>query len=140
MKFKTTIGNLNRTQDGIRCDRLSLLGSPFRRKDESQRILGNQGFRKYLFEVAVHNNDPQLVAKQIRIENGLSISPRWLNPSAHVFQDELTKVHMATLSSNTTLLCWCEPLPCHCEILVKYFNWKNERYRDWNEWLDSLQV
>lgn len=140
MKFKTTIGNLNRTQDGIRCDRISILGSPFSRKNESQRILGNQGFRQYLFDIAVHNKNPQSVAKQIRLENGLNISPRWLSPSAHVFQDELQKVHMATLSFNTTLLCWCEPLPCHCEILIKYFDWKNKRYQDWDEWLDTLQV
>jgi Domain of unknown function (DUF4326) len=135
---KTLVGNIKNTKVGIKCDRSSALGNPFMMRGEEERDIVKKAFREYLFQVAMNKIDPLTAAVNIQAKYQLVLSSAWIQPSCKEFMTELKRVHLATLKEDTTLLCWCNPLPCHVEIIIDYFEWKNNQFKDWNDWMDEL--
>lgn len=123
-----TVGNLRNTKAGIRCDRTSILGNPFLMSTEENRDVAVKAYREYLYLVACTWEDPECAAKEIAEKYGLNIAPAWRKSENHDFLAELSRIENM---SSATLLCWCSPKVCHCDVLVSYLNWStgqnNER-------------
>ena len=39
-------------------------------------------------------------------------------------QSGLRQLAFDSIGPESTLGCWCHPLPCHCDIIAGYLNWK----------------
>ncbi|NJM68544.1 MAG: DUF4326 domain-containing protein [Acaryochloris sp. RU_4_1] len=123
------IANLRKSRHqlpGVRCDGLrpafghrgTPLGNPFHMFDESERDLCIAAFDEFLHEVTDQGAEP---SKELihQIAQKHKVMP---NSNYKSFcRDEI----MATLEvlghkSEVTLLCWCHPKPCHCQVLKAY--------------------
>lgn len=117
------VASLRQTKIGIRCDRSSVLGNPFQMKDESERDAVVEGFRIYLNKVALKGIDPDIAAIAIAKQHKLSLSETWEPKTrAHII-NELNRIQSLSERSDVTLLCWCAPKKCHCDIIVNYLNY-----------------
>ncbi len=118
-----TVGNLRRITEGIRCDRRSVLGNPFEMRSETDRMAVIKAFRLYLNAVDRKSCDPVDAAKLIACSECLSLSDKWQRPSRPKITAELDRIARLAADADITLLCWCHPLPCHCDVLRSYFEW-----------------
>lgn len=118
--------NLKTTKYGIRCDRSTHLGNPFDLRNEGERDLICDGFRKYLWAVLGHGRSPNDAATSIALRMGLSVSAKWRSPTREQFLSALKLLEQAP--DGTKLLCWCSPLRCHCDEYVKYRTWIKKSY------------
>jgi hypothetical protein len=110
------------------CDRSSILGNPFKMSanaNDSDRSAVIEGFRAYLHLVANQGEKPGWAANQVIITKGLTIAPSWITPTINEFMAELERVEQLARAEPVTLLCWCAPKACHCDILVRYLRWKD---------------
>jgi hypothetical protein len=110
------------------CDRTSALGNPFKmtdRADDSDRSAVIEGFRGYLHLVANQGEKPGWAANEVVIMKGLTLAPSWITPTTNEFMAELERVEQLAQKEPLTLLCWCAPKACHCDILARYLRWKN---------------
>jgi hypothetical protein len=110
------------------CDRSSVLGNPFKmlaNADDSERSVVIEGFRAYLHLVANKGEKPGWAANQVVITKGLTLAPSWITPTIDEFMAELERVEQLAQKEPVTLLCWCAPKACHCDILARYLLWKN---------------
>lgn len=84
---RTTVGRLRRDM-GVRCDRATQYGNPFRIGPDGTREECIAKYRHYLA------NNAELAEKCHR---------------------ELT---------GKRLLCWCSPLPCHCDVIAELCDYR----------------
>ena len=119
MKYKITVANLNKTKSGIRCDRKSPLGNPFYLIHEYQRDTVISAYRTYLYKIIFKDMTP----KESAISLNLPIANTWQIPTTTEFTKELYRIYINSLYQDTTLLCWCHPLPCHCDVIVNYLQY-----------------
>lgn len=115
-----TVANLRVQKQGVRCDRASVLGNPFDLRNESERDAVIQAFRKYLWEVCHVWEEPEHAAMAIAEKMGLAIAPKWKKPTREALVLEIQRLEQM---ESATLLCWCSPKPCHCDIIVRYLEW-----------------
>lgn len=121
-----TVGNLRNTQEGIKCDRTSPLGNPFEMRSESERDAVVKAFRHYLWLVACCWEDPLTAATaiaeatDIEGKKKLEIASTWNPPQQNELSDALTELEN---KPGATLLCWCHPKPCHCDVIVRFLHW-----------------
>lgn len=115
-----TVVNLKTTKMGIRCDRASVLGNPFDLRNESERDAVIQAYRKYLWEVVHTWEDPVNSATHIAMDKGLAIASKWKRPTREALVMELQRIEEM---QSATLLCWCAPKACHCDVIVRYLDW-----------------
>ena len=121
-----TVGNLKNTREGIRCDRSSVLGNPFELEREEDRPKVIEGFRKWLW-ACLNHGDSIKAASNIAELHGLKISPTWKRPTAEQVQKELGRLlFIYQQSGQLTLLCWCEPLDCHTDVIRRCLLWLNK--------------
>jgi hypothetical protein len=118
-----TVGNLRRSTEGVICDRRSILGNPFEMRVESERMAVILAFRLYLNAVDRKGRDPVGSAKSIAYSECLDLSDKWQRPNRPTMIAELDRVARLAADGDITLLCWCNPLPCHCDVLKSYFEW-----------------
>ena len=117
------VASLKQTKMGVRCDRTSVLGNPFEMKDESQRDAVIKGFRIYLNTVALKGIDPDIAATTIAKQHGLDLSNSWNPKTRSHIMNELQRIQSLSERGEITLLCWCAPKKCHCDIIVNYLNY-----------------
>lgn len=122
-----TVANLKDVKEGIRCDRVSMLGNPFHMETESSRLLVVKTFREYLSAIAIDEEEPAIVASRLSAIHEIPISNTWKRPTHRQFIGELNRVYKITLIEDVTLLCWCAPLPCHCHVVENYINWRKNK-------------
>lgn len=122
-----TVGNLRDTKNGIRCDRVSVLGNPFQMESELDRILVVKAFREYLNAVAVNEEEPAIVTARMSAKYSIQISNTWKRPTSRQFMGELNRIYQLELSEDITLLCWCAPLTCHCHVIQSYLAWRKNK-------------
>jgi hypothetical protein len=131
--LQLTIGNIRTASKkapgaSVICDRSSVLGNPFKMSnhaDDSDRSAVIEGFRGYLHLVANRAEKPGWAANQVVITKGLTLATSWITPTTDEFMAELERVEHLARAESLTLLCWCAPKACHCDILVRYLRWKN---------------
>jgi Domain of unknown function (DUF4326) len=121
-----TVANLQNTKEGIRCDRISMLGNPFVLESELDRKRIVEMFRQYLYGITMFDEEPSTMAAQLSDRYAMAISNTWKRPTHRQFIGELNRIQILSLTQDCTLLCWCSPLRCHCDILASYFKWKNQ--------------
>jgi len=90
-------------------------------KNESERVIVCDGFRKYLWAILGHGHSPTDAANTIAVVMGLGISAKWRSPTLSQFLAAMRQIEEAP--DGTQLLCWCHPLRCHCDEYVKYREW-----------------
>lgn len=78
--------------------RPSALGNPFMMKNESERSLVISQYRKWLW-AEINNESSKARAELFKL-------------ASRVKSGEKVRV-----------VCWCNPLPCHGDIIVKAVNW-----------------
>lgn len=126
------VANLRHTTDGIRCDRESALGNPFvllSRDDMSSRIDCVTAYGFYLHLVANESLQPDEAIEQVKFRQKpgqrILIVAATVKPSRKSFIDELAAIEEKYWNRQPViLLCWCAPLPCHCDRLAAYLRWK----------------
>ena len=81
-------------------DRRSVLGNPFEMKEktsqERNRVIAQ--YRKWLWE--------QIQSKNAKVINELN-----------------RLLYLERQFNKLCLVCWCKPLPCHSDVLVKCLEW-----------------
>ena len=132
--MQLTVGNLRTAHKkaagaSVICDRTSILGNPFKTSaqaaDDSERSAVIEGFRAYLHLVANNQEKPGWAANQVVITKGMTLAPSWKTPTIKEFMAELERIERLAQKEPLTLLCWCAPKACHCDILARYLRWKN---------------
>lgn len=120
-----TIGNLKATKQGIRCDRASPLGNPFHLCTESQRDAVIEGYRRYLWRVT-QGEEPIAAATAIASEMGLTLSGNLVYPTRQRLQAAIIEIEKQwQRDGKVTLLCWCKPAACHCDVIKNYLEWRS---------------
>ena len=117
------VANLKHTNKGVRCDRGTALGNPFELTHESERDNVIFGFKRYLWMVLHHNIEPYIAANDIANDQNLKISRTWKRPSRDDIESLLTEIIGLYEKENVTLLCWCFPKKCHCDVIKAYIEW-----------------
>lgn len=120
------IGNLKYTSEGIKCDRTTKVGNPFLFKTEADRSKVIKGYRQYLYLVAMTWEDPLNAAQIVAKDLNLKISSTYRAPKCEEVLALLSHIEYQIIYNQlqgncTTLLCWCSPKKCHCDILKNYF-------------------
>lgn len=124
MEMSYSVGHVMRDLNGVRCDRSSPLGNPFdltNKKDVAMRRRVIEGFRQYLWKVH-QGAEPVAAAEQVSQKIDLKLAAAWLRPSRDVFMGELDKIRRG---GERKVLCWYWPLECHCDVIVKYLEWRD---------------
>ena len=80
--------------------RPSTLGNPYALKNESDRLIVIEQYRRWLWQ-------------QIQIKS-------------KVYQELLTIATRIKSGTKIRLICFCSPKPCHGDIVVKSINWLTE--------------
>ena len=127
--MEITIANLRQTTEGIRCDRISVLGNPFHMRSEEERLDVVKAYKRYLSGVAIDQEDPSILASRMADKYLLQVSTTWKRPTSRQFVQELNRIQQLSNLEDVTLLCWCAPLACHCNIIRDYINWKNSQLK-----------
>jgi len=119
-----TVLNLKTTKQGIRCDRGSTLGNPFLLGNELERRRVIEGYRRYLWQVVHVWDEPLEAAKSVGTQLGLIIASSWRQPTREQVVLALQKIEVQIeQGKHVTLLCWCAPSPCHCDVIANYLRW-----------------
>ena len=115
------IANLRKSrqqQPGVRCDRGTPLGNPFHMLAEGERERCIAAFRVFLYEVANLGVEPSTemihrIAKKHKVmpSNGYTLYCR---------DEIMAALESLGQKSEETLLCWCHPKPCHCDVIKRY--------------------
>jgi Domain of unknown function (DUF4326) len=126
-----TVANLRNTTDGFRCDRLSALGNPFvlmARNDTAGRADAVTAYGLYLHLIANEGFEPVEAIERVKARQKpgqrmliVASTPKSSRDSFMVELGALTEKHLK--QEPVTLLCWCAPLPCHCDRIADYLNW-----------------
>ncbi|ABW31119.1 DUF4326 domain-containing protein [Acaryochloris marina] len=119
------IANLRKSrqlQPGVRCDRGTPLGNPFHMFAESERDRCIAAFRVFLYEVAILGNEPsqdliRRIAEQHKIMPSGSYKPFGRGAM-------MAALEALGQKSEVTLLGWCHPKPCHCDVIKAFLDWK----------------
>jgi Domain of unknown function (DUF4326) len=122
---QVTIGNIKNSKEGIRCDRVSYLGNPFGMTSESDRSDVIQAFAEYFKLITEDQEEPSIAAGKIGFRRGIPVTTTWKRPTSRQFLNELNRIWNLSQSEDITLLCWCAPLQCHCNVLKEHFELKN---------------
>jgi|GEM_PF-901782 len=116
-----TVGNLRNTQQGIKVDRSSVLGNPFKMRHEGERDAVCDGYEHY-FEKVLAEGEPIKVANQVAQERALEITDVWKRPTQQQFIAELDRVEGALRKNpKQPVLCWCAKARCHGETLARHW-------------------
>jgi hypothetical protein len=124
------VGNLKITKVGEICDRSSVLGNPFvlSAKTEPEREKVVAAYRKYMYLIAVLGRTPEQAIHAIVREHhsrSTHLVVRDIErPSRKSFMNELERLENLARQGEITLLCWCSPLPCHCDKIAGYLRWR----------------
>jgi Domain of unknown function (DUF4326) len=124
------VGNLKVTKVGEVCDRSSVLGNPFvlSAKTEAEREKVIAAYRKYMYRIAVLGRTPeQAIRGVVREHHSRSTHLVVANLGCRgrkSFMDELERLETLAKQGEITLLCWCSPLPCHCDKIADYLRWR----------------
>ncbi len=124
------VGNLKVTKAGEVCDRSSVLGNPFvlSTKTEAEREKVIAAYRKYMYRIAVLGRTPeQAIRGVVREHHSRSTHLVVANLECRgrkSFMDELERLETLVKQGEITLLCWCSPLPCHCDKIADYLRWR----------------
>ena len=121
MKIKVVNLRKNRSVQGYRCDRTSVLGNPFHMFAEPERDAVVSAFREYLHEVANKGASPVEVVPGLAQKYNVMQSGAWQSPSRDQVMTDLAKLEAM---SEVRLLCWCAPLACHCDVIKAYLEWQ----------------
>ncbi len=75
-------------------------------------------------KIKVVNNgaDPVDVVPALAQKYKVMQSGAWKCPSRYQVLAELAKLGALP---EVKLLCWCAPLPCHCDVIKSYLEWKH---------------
>jgi Domain of unknown function (DUF4326) len=114
------IGHLANETEGIRCDRASILSPPFIVRDEISREVNQRAFRQVMKLIYRDMIEPIEAVKAVSKIYKVDISPLWPKPSRSTFLAELNRINTLSQTTDITLLCWCAPLDCHCQILINF--------------------
>lgn len=114
-----TIGNLLTTKNGIRCDRISVLGNPFELATERQRDAVCDAFQEYLDEVLKTTESVEKIANKIAQKYKVGIAKAWKVPTRIQIKEELAMLQIKLAQGPLTLLCWCNPKRCHVNKIAK---------------------
>jgi hypothetical protein len=121
------VANLRETSDGMICDRTSALGNPFclvRGAGLPERRQVVRLYGCYLHLVANRGHEPIQAIKAIKNVHPVIVhSTR--KPDRSEFMEALGRLEWVLESGYLRLLCWCAPLPCHCDRIKDYLLWKN---------------
>lgn len=128
---KPKVGHVKNKKDydhTIKCDRTSALGNPFEldKSKVSSRSQVIEGFRRYLYLVDTKKKEPTEAADIVSISLGLVISKTWARPRRVELMQLLGRIRVLSKKEPTVLLCWCFPLPCHCDVIANYVEYKNK--------------
>ena len=78
-----------------------------------------------LFNASILAN-PYKISKAITREQAIELYRKWLwqhiKAKTHVF-DELIRILRLKKESQVTLMCWCHPLACHGDVIIKAIEW-----------------
>jgi Domain of unknown function (DUF4326) len=124
------VENLKVTKAGEVCDRSSVLGNPFvlSAKTEAEREKVIAAYRKYMYRIAVLGRTPeQAIRGVVREHHSRSTHLVVANLECRgrkSFMDELERLETLAKQGEITLLCWCSPLPCHCDKIADYLRWR----------------
>jgi Domain of unknown function (DUF4326) len=127
-----TVGNLRNVSDGVRCDRLSVLGNPFvlmTRIDPVMRVNVVTAYGYYLYLVAVMGFEPliaiETVVQKFKKVGVCLVVAQNKSPSREDFMEGLHELESRVMTGEPLkLLCWCEPDPCHCDRIKAYLEWR----------------
>jgi len=114
-------GNLKDTNIGIRCDRTTARGNPFKMRGERERDAVCEGFRRYLWLITHCWCAPGEAAEKVASEMNLLICPYWRSPTESEFAIALKEVEDSP--DDAVFLCHCNPKRCHCDTYVSYRLW-----------------
>lgn len=128
--YQITIDNIRNTRDGEICDRSSVLGNPFpmavRSAKERQKVI--DAYRRYLHVITIGERTPeQAINRTVRWYHERSeflISSSMERPKRPAVMAELLRLEGIARVRDLRLLCWCHPLPCHCDILARYLRYR----------------
>ena len=119
--FTIQVGNLKTTQQGIRVDRSSSLGNPFKMRSEAERDAVCDGYEEY-FDRVDAGKMPTEAASQVAQSWGLEITSAWKRPTQAQFKAELERVGSALRQDPTQpILCWCAKARCHGDTVARYW-------------------
>ncbi len=107
----------------VRCDRFSVLGNPFdlKTETESQRSAVCTANEEWLETniKAFRSGDDIQVSLNRWLDQGLSIAPKFKNPTSRQISSELMRIYRLVESGqNVRLMCWCKPKQCHCDAIA----------------------
>jgi hypothetical protein len=131
-----TVGNLRQTKDGLRCDRESSLGSPFVlmvRSDTVGRLNSVKAYGFYLYYVTELKMEPieaiEAVYQKFKMAGVHLIVSQAQRPTRDQFMEGIYELESILLSGKSlTLLCWCDPDPCHCHRIRSYLQWRFDKF------------
>jgi hypothetical protein len=131
---KPKVGHLKNRKSfdhAITCDRTSVLGNPFEldKSKASSRSDVIEGFRRYLYLVTMKNKDPTEAAITVSKSLNISISKTWIKPNKNEVLVLTDRIVEQSQTKSITLLCWCSPLPCHCEVIANFVDYKSNQIR-----------
>lgn len=115
------VNNLKRKREGIRCDRLSILGNPFYMRHEGERERVIKAFEEYFYECL--NSPPNYIVslQSIADNHNVVVAYNWKPLKAGDIQQSIkTLLDQLIISKQITLLCWCKPKDCHLDIVKDY--------------------
>jgi hypothetical protein len=127
-----TVANLRDTAHGLRCDRGTPMGNPFvllAKEPIATRKICVAAYGFYLHLVANKGHEPIDAIDLIQSRHKPGQRPLLVSstkpPSKETFLSYLADIESRYLDSEPlTLLCWCAPLPCHCDRIAAYLRWK----------------
>jgi hypothetical protein len=127
-----TVANLKDTANGLRCDRGTPMGNPFvllAREPISARKLCVDSYGFYLHLVVNKGFEPIDAIDLLQSRHKPGQRPLLIasnkKPSRVAFLSYLADIESRYLDSEPLiLLCWCAPLPCHCDRIAAYLRWK----------------
>ena len=89
---------------------------------ESERTAVVAAFREYLHQVANLGANPVDVVPGLADKYNVKVAGMWKRPSRAQVMAGLAKLEAMP---DVKLLCWCAPLPCHCDVIKSYLEWKH---------------
>lgn len=123
------IANLRKTRDGMICDRASPLGNPFclyRGAGMAERVRVVKLYGCYLHLIANQGHEPIKALKAIKDFHPVIISAG-KKPDRSEFMEALDRLEWVLETGYLRLLCWCAPLPCHCDRIKDFLLWKAQK-------------
>jgi hypothetical protein len=117
------LGNLrNSSSIGYKCDRSSCLGNPYQITKELTREDSIALHNLFLYRVLVNGEEPSTILEANKessevISNSISFKYKIVTR-----KDFISRLATALRNEDGLLLCWCDPLPCHCNNYIKFYS------------------